>query len=232
MHNLTLLLFGTAGHQEDVGYGAGRYYTLNVPLQDGIDDQSYEQLFKPIMRKVMERYRPDAIVFQAGTDSLSGDRLGCFNLSIKGHSECLKFMQSFGVPLLLLGGGGYTIRNVARCWCYETACLAGVELDDKLPDNDYYAYFGPNFRLHIQPSNMLNRNDANDLEKIRNTLLERLNSINAAPSVRMRPQPDDAVHEKEYDEEDPERSEGPSGRGKPIDVDMDFQGGAEVNIAE
>jgi acetoin utilization deacetylase AcuC-like enzyme len=28
-------------------------------------------------------------------------------------------MRSFNVPLLLLGGGGYTIRNVARCWCYE-----------------------------------------------------------------------------------------------------------------
>ena len=37
------------------------------------------------MAKVMEVYRPDAIVFQSGADSLSGDRLGCFNLSIKGH---------------------------------------------------------------------------------------------------------------------------------------------------
>ena len=67
-----------------------------------------KQLFKPIMTKVMERYDPDAIVFQSGADSLSGDRLGCFNLSIKGHAECLKFMTTFGKPMLVLGGGGYS----------------------------------------------------------------------------------------------------------------------------
>ena len=45
--------------------------------------------------------------------------LGCFNLSVKGHADCLRFLRFFNVPLMVLGGGGYTIRNVARCWCYE-----------------------------------------------------------------------------------------------------------------
>jgi histone deacetylase 1/2 len=47
--------------------------------------------------------------------------LGCFNLSVKGHADCLRFIRSFNVPLMILGGGGYTIRNVARCWCYEVS---------------------------------------------------------------------------------------------------------------
>lgn len=38
-----------------------------------------------------------------------------------GHAECLEFVKKFNVPVLMLGGGGYTIRNVARCWTYETA---------------------------------------------------------------------------------------------------------------
>ncbi|KAM1044162.1 hypothetical protein ACFX14_035249 [Malus domestica] len=67
----------------------------------------------------VENFKPGSVVLQCGADSLSGDRLGCFNLSIKGHAECVRYMRSFNVPLLLLGGGGYTIRNVARCWCYE-----------------------------------------------------------------------------------------------------------------
>lgn len=37
-----------------------------------------------IMAKVMEMYQPSAVVLQCGADSLSGDRLGCFNLTIKG----------------------------------------------------------------------------------------------------------------------------------------------------
>lgn len=31
-------------------------------------------------------------------------------------SECVEFVKSFKIPLLVLGGGGYTVRNVARCW--------------------------------------------------------------------------------------------------------------------
>uniref|UniRef100_A0A0D9VDQ2 Histone deacetylase n=1 Tax=Leersia perrieri TaxID=77586 RepID=A0A0D9VDQ2_9ORYZ len=111
--------FPGTGNIRDIGYSEGKYYCLNVPLDEGIDDESYQSIFKPIISKVMQMYRPGAIVLQCGADSLSGDRLGCFNLSGKGHAECVKFMRSFNVPLLLLGGGGYTIRNVARCWCNE-----------------------------------------------------------------------------------------------------------------
>lgn len=31
-------------------------------------------------------------------------------------SECVEFVKGFKIPLLVLGGGGYTVRNVARCW--------------------------------------------------------------------------------------------------------------------
>ena len=42
-------------------------------------------------------------------------------LKLAGHSECVRFVKSFNVPVLVIGGGGYTIRNVARCWAKETA---------------------------------------------------------------------------------------------------------------
>lgn len=57
----------------------------------------------------MSSFRPDAVVMQCGADSLSKDKLGHLNLSIKGHSECVKRMLGYGVPIILLGGGGYTI---------------------------------------------------------------------------------------------------------------------------
>lgn len=40
--------------------------------------------FVQVMAKVMEMYQPSAVVLQCGADSLSGDRLGCFNLTIRG----------------------------------------------------------------------------------------------------------------------------------------------------
>lgn len=38
-----------------------------------------------VVSKVMEVYKPNAVVLQCGADSLAGDRLGCFNLSLKGR---------------------------------------------------------------------------------------------------------------------------------------------------
>ncbi|XVF68604.1 hypothetical protein PTKIN_Ptkin11bG0015200 [Pterospermum kingtungense] len=159
--------FPETGHIRDIGVGNGKYYALNVPLNYGIDDESFRGLFRPLIQKVMEVYQPDAVVLQCGADSLSGDRLGCFNLSVKGHADCLRFLRSFNVPLMVLGGGGYTIRNVARCWCYETAVAVGVEPDNRLPYNEYYEYFGPDYTLHVEPGYMENLNAPRDMEKIR-----------------------------------------------------------------
>jgi len=37
----------------------------------------------------------------------------------------------------------------------------------ELPYNDYFEYFGPDFKLHISPSNMANQNTTDYLEKIK-----------------------------------------------------------------
>eukprot|EP00239_Pterosperma_sp_CCMP1384_P005968 CAMPEP_0197856388 /NCGR_PEP_ID=MMETSP1438-20131217/28460_1 /TAXON_ID=1461541 /ORGANISM="Pterosperma sp., Strain CCMP1384" /LENGTH=593 /DNA_ID=CAMNT_0043471829 /DNA_START=27 /DNA_END=1808 /DNA_ORIENTATION=- len=219
--------FPGTGHLDDVGHpGAGKYHSLNIPLHDGIDDESYEHLFKPILAKVMQNYQPSAIVFQSGADSLSGDRLGCFNLSIKGHGECLKYMQGFGVPLLVLGGGGYTIRNVARCWAYETGLLLNQKLEDKLPENPYYEYYGPDHRLHIQPSNMENQNSKEYLDKVRNRLLENLDKLHP-PSVQMQHVPPDAVDKDtikdEEEMEDPDKRPHVKGNPEGHEHDSDFE---------
>ena len=44
----------------------------------------------------------------------------------QGHAECQQFMMGFHVPMLILGGGGYKINNVARCWTYETGRILGA----------------------------------------------------------------------------------------------------------
>ncbi|KAL9275043.1 Histone deacetylase 19-like protein [Drosera capensis] len=210
--------FPGTGDIRDIGFAKGKYYSLNVPLDDGIDDESYQSLFKPIMGKVMEIFKPGAVVLQCGADSLSGDRLGCFNLSIRGHAECVKYMRSFNVPLLLLGGGGYTIRNVALVSLVEnidsatdlvmnnvlqTGVALGIELDDKMPQHEYYEYFGPDYTLHVAPSNMENNNSKQLLEEIRNMLLDYLSKLQHAPSVPFQERPPDTeLPEADEDQED------------------------------
>ncbi|OQR84036.1 histone deacetylase, partial [Thraustotheca clavata] len=63
--------FPGTGHLNDVGAKAGKYYAVNVPLKSGIDNETYFSIFKPVIDKVMETYRPGAVVLQCGADSLT-----------------------------------------------------------------------------------------------------------------------------------------------------------------
>ncbi|KAJ5132218.1 Histone deacetylase RPD3 [Penicillium atrosanguineum] len=177
--------FPGTGELRDIGVGSGKYYAVNFPLRDGINDVSYKSIFEPVIKSVMEWYRPEAVVLQCGGDSLSGDRLGCFNLSMRGHANCVNFIKSFDLPTLILGGGGYTMRNVARTWAYETGILVGDNLESELPYNDYYEYFAPDYELDVRPSNMDNANTKDYLDKIRSQVVENLKRTSFAPSVQM-----------------------------------------------
>ncbi len=130
--------FPGTGELRDIGVGEGKHYAVNFPLRDGITDRTYKGIFEPVIKAVMDYYQPEAVVLQCGGDSLSGDRLGCFNLSMRGHANCVNFVKSFHLPTLVLGGGGYTMRNVARTWAYETGQLVQQDMGAQLPFNDYY----------------------------------------------------------------------------------------------
>ncbi|KAI3318485.1 hypothetical protein HD806DRAFT_511785 [Xylariaceae sp. AK1471] len=181
--------FPGTGELRDVGIGAGKYYAVNFPLRDGIDDSSYKSVFEPVIASVMEFYNPDAVVLQCGGDSLSGDRLGCFNLSMEGHANCVKYVKSFNRPTLVVGGGGYTMRNVARTWAFETGLLVDAHMDRTLPFNEYYEYYGPDYELDVRASNMENANSPEYLEKIKNQLIENLRRTAHVPSVQMQDVP-------------------------------------------
>lgn len=186
-HKFGAYFFPCTGDMFEIGAETGKHYAVNVPLKEGIDDASYQQVFKPVIKDIIDLYQPTAIVLQCGADSLSADRLGCFNLSFMGHGECVAYVKSFNIPLLVLGGGGYTLRNVARCWTYETSLLVNQNISNDLPLNDYIEYFKPNFQLLTDRANdnAHNQNNKGYLENIVKYVRENLKNIEGAPSVQM-----------------------------------------------
>jgi histone deacetylase 1/2 len=48
---------------------------------------------------------------------------------------------------MLLGGGGYTIKNVSRCWANETAIALNTKLKEEIDINDkfYNKYYEDNY---------------------------------------------------------------------------------------
>ncbi|CAF1708026.1 unnamed protein product [Brassica napus] len=121
----------------------------------GLDDASFSNLFVPVIHKAVEVYRPEALVLHSRVYSLTGDALAKFNLFIKGHTACI--VRSINAHLMVLGGEGHTLPNVARCWwslshlfgnfdyvLFSCWLVVGEELDDKLPFNQYNGEFKHN----------------------------------------------------------------------------------------
>ncbi|KAK9007863.1 hypothetical protein V6N11_074778 [Hibiscus sabdariffa] len=135
----------------------------------------------------------------------------------KGKYYSLNFFN-VGLTLYLeIGGGGYTIRNVARCWCYETGVALGMEVNDKMPQHEYYEYFGPDYTLHVAPSNMENKNSCQLLEEIRNKLLDNLSKLQHSPSVQFQERPPDT----ELPEADEDQDNGDERWDSDSDMDVD-----------
>jgi histone deacetylase HOS2 len=189
--------FPRTGRLDERGVGLGEHFALNIPLRSGIQDHNYLRLFKAIMEPVIQKFRPSSIVLQCGADSLGGDRLGPFNLSIRAHGECVQFIKNFNLPLLVLGGGGYRQSSVARCWAYETGVVTGADMDNDLPLNNYYRYYGPDYTLHPdlrqETGKIADGNTPTIIERIRIMALERLRYLDAAPSVQMQEIPPDLM---------------------------------------
>jgi len=169
--------FPGTGNYDDIGFDKGKYHAVNFPLSEGIDDLTYERIFVPVIDGIFEHFKPDAVVLQCGSDSVSGDKLGCFNLSIAGHGFAVSHIKKKGVPVLMMGGGGYTLRNVPRCWTYETSLAVGIDLPNDIPDNEYIYYFSPEKKLHTPISNMENMNKPDELHFITCTLLDNLKKL-------------------------------------------------------
>ncbi|EGF99116.1 uncharacterized protein MELLADRAFT_118370 [Melampsora larici-populina 98AG31] len=205
--------FPGTGTIDEIGYGLGKNFSFNLPLSDGIDNESYINLFRSTIEPIMNCFKPSAIVLQCGADSLGGDRLGGFNISIAAHGECVRFMKSFRIPLLVLGGGGYTPRNVARCWTYETSVLVSdtcPTIPNTLPSTPYDSIFKDEPKLHVNlVTKVDNTNNRKTLETLRIGILERLRYMHGAPSVQMQEIPpglsDWLESESEMLEKDKER---------------------------
>lgn len=184
-HQFGDVFFPGTGKIQDTGAKDGRYHSLNVPLKEGIDDDKYIRLFDNIVKKAIEVFNPDTIVMQCGADSLGDDKLGSFNLTVHGHARAVQTVLGMGRPVILLGGGGYSITNVARCWAFETAVAVGETIPDEIPKEClYYKKFANDPHLNFKIKNI--NEDLNDeafLRFIEVQTLENIKNMEAAPNT-------------------------------------------------
>ncbi|MEG3178473.1 histone deacetylase [Sphingomonas sp. RB3P16] len=85
--------------------------TLDVPLADGMGDAEYLATLSETLVPLIDEYRPELILYQAGIDPLAGDRLGRLALSDAGLVARETFIARTaarrGIALASTVGGGY-----------------------------------------------------------------------------------------------------------------------------
>ena len=94
--------------------------TVDVALADGVGDLAYLERLEATLAPLLDSYRPDLILYQAGVDPFAEDRLGRLALSEAGleRREALvaRLAIERGIPLASTVGGGYgaDVLAVAR----------------------------------------------------------------------------------------------------------------------
>ena len=135
LHETGTFLFPGTGFSEEIGTGKGKGFSVNLPFYPGTDDETFVWGFNEIVPALIDAYKPDAIVAQLGVDTMSTDPLTHLELTTNGFCEMVKKIREFNLPLAALGGGGYNVANVARCWTLALGIFAGIELSDTIPEN-------------------------------------------------------------------------------------------------
>ena len=133
LHQTGQTLFPGTGHVQEIGTDQGRGYAVNLPFQDQTDDKIYLEAFDRIVPPLLRAFKPDILVTQLGVDALFSDPLANLILTDRVIVHACRFFKRFSGKWVALGGGGYHMVNVARCWTLALAEMVGVELENELP---------------------------------------------------------------------------------------------------
>lgn len=84
---------------------------LDLPLPDGAGDAAFQEAVDHLLARAVEEFQPDLVVYLAGADAWSGDRLGRLDVSrtalARRDRRVVEATIKRGIPLVLAMAGGY-----------------------------------------------------------------------------------------------------------------------------
>jgi histone deacetylase 6 len=109
------------GTIEEVGGGAGRGFTVNVPWPAGCGDAEYLAAFDRVLLPIARDFRPDIVLVSAGFDAAAGDPLGAMRVTPAGYAQMTARLTALASGRIVLAlEGGYDLDAISRS---AAACL-------------------------------------------------------------------------------------------------------------
>jgi len=117
-------------HQENL-YPEKQASDLDIHLPDGVGDRVYLDHLHRHIPAILDDFRPDLILYQAGVDPYEEDQLGALRLTKEGLLERDRFVYQCArqrdLPIAVTLGGGYARNTGDTVALHVNTCLAAQQ---------------------------------------------------------------------------------------------------------
>jgi acetoin utilization protein AcuC len=133
LHQDPRTLYPGTGFANEVGEGAGKGYTINVPMPVYAGYDSYQLVFEEIIQPVTEEFGPQIIIRNGGSDPHFADELTNLGLPVRGFrmiGERVRKMAEIcqGREIAIIGSG-YNKEVLPYAWLALISGLAGFNIE-------------------------------------------------------------------------------------------------------
>jgi acetoin utilization deacetylase AcuC-like enzyme len=117
------------GAASEIGSGAGRGTTMNIPLEGGLGDAAYLRSVEDVVVRAIDTYQPQAILLSSGFDAHRRDPLGGMRVTEQAYGEITRRVveaaaRHSGGRVLSLLEGGYDMEGLAASVAEHVNALA------------------------------------------------------------------------------------------------------------
>lgn len=110
IHQDPKTIFPSCGFIDEIGKNEGEGYNINIPMPPNSDDNDYIWILSEIIPPIIDDFKPEIILIEAGFDAHKRDPLGSINLTEKFYAWIAKFLRKFNLPIMCVLEGGYNLK--------------------------------------------------------------------------------------------------------------------------
>ena len=105
------------GAADETGSGAGKGYTINIPLAAGAGDAEYDQAYGEIVLPALRTFQPEVLLISAGFDTWIHDPLAGMRVTADGFAHIFDHLRAAaeatcGSRVMLVTEGGYDLDGL------------------------------------------------------------------------------------------------------------------------
>jgi acetoin utilization deacetylase AcuC-like enzyme len=113
----------------EVGRGAARGRTVNVPWPAGMGDAEHLSAFDRVLLPIARAFQPELVLVSCGFDAAAGDLLGGMRLTPNGYAAMTERVASLAEGKVVLAlEGGYNLDAIAAAAAACTQVLLGCHV--------------------------------------------------------------------------------------------------------